>query len=248
MTRKKLLVPILIILIGVLALIFIMINDTEKTAMSNTNEIDQSQTIPVLFTVTDQNGKDLDIAIKEIPQFKAYLQSQSDIKTELERTQAEELILSSQEHFVLLKYGCGNKHCSTILVKESDSKITSIALADGIFQEYGLSPDKNQVLLRYGYKEGGEIVRHILIAIDLLTMKVIPFESTALAKEYMFTPTWPIVDYQWNDKDRLLITAADLESSNFEVVKNWFGSEVKTTKKIEILLNKKDRLDSYISS
>lgn len=214
-----------------------------KTTMSHLIETDSSESIPDVLTVKDANGKSLDLAIKDIPVYNNYLKEQEDIKAEIERTQLEVLHLPTQEHFILLKYNCGNKQCSTILVKKSDSKITSIALADGIFQDYKISPENDELLLRYGYNEGGELVRHILIAVDLLKMKIIPFESTQLAKEYMYTPTWPIVDYQWIENNRFIIEAGDLESPEFEAVKNWYASNEKKTKKIEILLNREKRLE-----
>ena len=111
---------------------------------------------------------------------------------------------STDEQFILLKYSCGNKQCSTVLVKVNEAEITSIALAEGIFQDYKMSPAKDKLVVRYGFNEGGAVVRHILIGIDLLDMKVIPFDSTQIADAYMYTPTWPIVDYQWIDDEEAL--------------------------------------------
>ena len=63
----------------------------------------------------------------------------------------------------------------------------------------------------------------------------------------MYTPTWPIVDYQWIDDEKLLMEAADLASSDFDAVANWYASTDPKTTKVEVLLSKTIRLDSYLS-
>ncbi|MGG1634962.1 hypothetical protein [Paenibacillus sp. NRS-1760] len=237
--RKKVLLPLLILLIIATAVLFI-IKSLQADPLKKSISIEQKPSANSSDTliVKDENGENLKLKINYIPPYKQYLQSQEDSKTEIERTHSEALTLSTQEHFILLKYSCGNKQCSTILVKESNSTITSLALGDGIFQDYQLSPGKTELLLRYGYSEGGEIVRHTLIAVDLLSMEKIPFESTALSNEYMSTPIWPILDYQWIEKDRFMIESADLASSDYEAVKHWYTSTEKKTKFVEISINK----------
>jgi hypothetical protein len=239
--RKKLLIPLLLLLIVATTLLFIIKNpqdDPLKTTMPHSIDKKPSENSSDTLIVKDENGRNLDLLINDIPQYKEYLQSQEDSKSEIERTQSEVLHLSTQEHFIMLKYNCGNKQCSTILVKENNSTITSLALDDGIFQDYQISPEKNELLLRYGYNEGGEIVRHILIAVDLLNMEKMSFEDTPLTKEYMSTPTWPILDYQWIEKDRFMIETADLASFEYEAVKHWYTSTEKKTKIVEISINK----------
>jgi len=238
---KKALFPLLLLLLAVIAVFFTIKKPQDaplQTMVPHPITKAASERSPDILTVKDENGKIIDLVIDTIPQYKAYLESQEDIMTEITRTQSEVLHLSTPEHFVLLKYNCGNKQCSTILVKKSDTKVTSMALAEGIFQDYKISPNKNELLLRYGYNEGGEIVRHILLAVDLSKMKVISYDSTPLAKEYMDTPTWPIVDYQWTQNDRFTIETADLESAEFDAVKHWYASHEKKTKPIEFLINK----------
>ncbi|WP_338553826.1 hypothetical protein [Paenibacillus sp. KS-LC4] len=136
----------------------------------------------------------------------------ADSENEAARPKLELLDLADQERFILLKYNCANKRCSTILVKEHDSKVESVGLADGIFQDYKLSPEKNKLLLRYGYNEGGQVIRHVLFVVDLVQMKVVPYESAEMSKEYMYTPTWPVVDYQWMDNNQFWVESADLQN------------------------------------
>jgi len=239
--RKKLLVPLLILLIIATTVLFIIKNpqdDPLQTTIPHSIDKKPSENSSDTIIVKDENGRNLDLVINDIPQYKEYLQSQEDSKTEIERTQSEALNLSTQEHFILLKYNCGNKQCSTILVKESNSTIASLALADGIFQDYQISPENNELLLRYGYSEGGEIVRHILIAVDFLSMEKMSFEETPLTKEYMSSPTWPILDYQWIENDRFMIESADLASSEYEAIKHWYNSTEKKTKIVEVSIDK----------
>lgn len=238
MMRK--IAPIVVVILGILAGIY-MDNYRQavqgKSARLNPIHTESSQSLPDLLTITDEDGNRLSLEIDRIPAYKAYLESQDDMKTEIERTQAEVLHLSSQEQYVMLKYNCGNKQCSTTLVKKRAATITSLALADGIVQDYRISPNNNKVLFRYAYNEGGEVVRHVLAAVDLLNMKAIPFELSPLAQEYADQPTWPIVDYQWMDNDGISMDSADLESSEFEIVKSWYDSSALQTKKVEISLN-----------
>ena len=200
-----------------------------------------------MLTLQDAKGESFDVSIDDIPVYQAYLESQDDIMTEIERTQYEVFDTSTDAQLILLKYSCGNKQCSTVLVKVNEAEITSIALADGIFQDYKMSPTKEKLVVRYGFNEGGAVVRHILIGIDLLDMKVIPFDSTQMADAYMYTPTWPIVDYQWIDDKKLLIEAADLASSDFAAVANWYASTDPKTTKVEVLISETRRLDSYLA-
>ncbi|GAA0133988.1 hypothetical protein YSY43_08280 [Paenibacillus sp. YSY-4.3] len=246
---KKLLMLLLILVLGTTALVIIIngLPVPAKTAITSSVEAESSEeAIPDMLTIKDVNGNHLDLVIKDIPIYRDYLESQVDVKAEIERTQLEVLHIPTDGHFILLKYNCGNKQCSTILVKKTDSKIASVVLAKGIFQDYKISPEEKEVLIKYGYNEGGKIVRHILITVDLLKMKVIPFESNKLAKEYMYTPTWPIVNYQWIDNNRFLIELPDLESSEFEKIKNWYASSEKRTKTVEIVVDKEKKLDSYV--
>lgn len=137
----------------------------------------------------------------------------------------------------MLKYNCGNKQCSTLLVKVSGAEVVSIGLPDGIFGDYKLSPGRNKLLVRYGYNEGGQIVvRNIIVATDLEEMEVIPLSSASATKTYAEIPTWPITDYQWTDDNHFSIRVADTGSADFSALEKWFSAEVQKTKEIQIAL------------
>ncbi|WP_341280336.1 hypothetical protein [Paenibacillus sp. FSL H8-0537] len=104
-----------------------------------------------------------------------------------------------------------------------------------------------ELLLRFGYNEGGQVIRHVLFAVDLVQMKVVPYESAEMGEVYMYTPTWPIVDYQWIDNNQFWVASADLQSSEaeFEAVQNWLASSDRNIKKVTILLNQEELLDAY---
>ena len=212
---------------------------------SNATDIESSTTTSQVLTLTDDTGKLFELSTNSIPEYEAYLDIQDDAKTEIERTQYEIINTSNDEQVILLMYGCGNKQCSTLLIKVKDSEVSSVTLANGIFQDYKISPGQDGLLVRYGYNEGGVVVRHILVAIDLQKMKVMPFDSTELAEEYMYTPTWPIIDYRWIDDEKFLMEKSDLTSSDFETVKNWYATAELQTKIVEISLNKTKRLEAY---
>ncbi|MCG7343177.1 hypothetical protein MHZ92_03465 [Sporosarcina sp. ACRSL] len=242
--KAKLLIP-LFVLVTISVVFTIAINRQDPKVEPFSTEVGIPETNLDVLTITDEAGRTFEIAIKDIPIFKAYLDAQDDAEIELERTQYEMINSSSEGYVLILKYGCGNKQCSTLLIKARDSEVFSVPLSTGIFQDFKISPGQDELLVRYGYNEGGVVVRHILIAIDLQKMKVIPFESTELAEEYMYTPTWPIVDYQWMDDEKFSIETSDLTSSDFDTVKDWYASGDLKTKRVEILLSKTERLDAY---
>ena len=179
MMRIKLLM--LLAFVSVLIVVFTLVkHEGNPNASSDSNETQLTTVNSDVLTLQDDKGETFDVSIDDIPVYKAYLESQDDIKIEIERTQYEMFDTSTDEHLILLKYSCGNKQCSTVLVKVNDDEITSIPLADGIFQDYKMSPAKDKLVVRYGFNEGGAVVRHLLIGIDLLDMKVIPFDSTQI--------------------------------------------------------------------
>lgn len=183
-----------------------------------------------------ESGEALKLHISDLPLYKAYLDTQDDIATEVERTQYELLPLSKTDSYLLLKYNCGNKQCSTLLVKVSGAEVASIGLPDGIFGDYKLSPDRNKLLVRYGYNEGNQVVRHIIVATDLEKMEVIPLSSASATKAYAEVPTWPITDYEWTDDNHFSIWVADTGSTDFSALAKWFSAEVQKTKEIQIAL------------
>ena len=246
--RITLLVLSLIILSGAIIVVFsIVTNQNPTPTLNSTVTVTLVNDTDNFLTIQDETGRVFDVSVNDIPIYKEYLDSQEDIKTEIERTQFEIINTSTEDQIILLKYNCGNKQCSTLLMKIKNSEITSLALANGIFQDYEISLEKDKLLLRYGYNEGDAVVRHILIGIDLLEMKVIPFESSKIGEEYMFTPTWPIVAYKWTDNDRVMIETADLESADFESVQHWYTSTDNKTIEIEVPISKTNRLDSYLT-
>lgn len=237
-----------VLLIGAASLFLIVINDQQtpnKASTSNAFETPVSDHEIEKLIINEDDGTSFSLLIKDIPLYRSYLDAQTDRTAEIERTQYTVLDISKQTKYVLLQYSCGNKQCSTILVKISDSNISSIALANGIFQDFKVSLDKGRVLLRYGYNEGSQVVRHILIAVDLEQLKVIPYQSDQMAKVYMLTPTWPLHEYHWIDNNQFIIKTPDLKSSEFESIKKWFSSSEQKTKDVSISLSENNLLNSY---
>lgn len=247
MRIASLVLSLIILSVAIIVVFSSVSSQNPKATLHSTVAVTAGNDTDNVLTIQDETGGVFDVSVNDIPIYKAYLNSQEDIKTEIERTQFEMINTSTEDQFILLKYNCGNKQCSTLLLKIRNSEVTSLALANGIFQDYEISSEKDKMLMRYSYNEGGEVVRHILIGIDLLEMKVIPFESSKKAEEYMFTPTWPIVDYKWIDTKKVLIETADLESADYESVKNWYTSTDNKTKEIEVPISKTNRLDSYLT-
>ena len=211
-------------------------SQSEEPVLDSSAELSaHSTTKPDVLTIKD-NGTIIDLPIHSIPQYEAYLASQEDSKFELERTQYERIDTPSQDHYIMLKYGCGNKQCSTSLLKVSDSGINSIEIGQGIFQDYKLSPDAANLLLRYAYNEGGKVVRHLIIPINLEKMKRLAFTTEEETTEFSYEPTWPILEYEWVDHTQIQIITADINPSDFTAMQKWHASDAKRARKVELTI------------
>ncbi len=96
------------------------------------------------------------------------------------------------------------------------------------------------MLIRYAYDEGGLVKRQILVAVDLKKLEIIPYASTDLEEAFMLKPTWPIISYEWIDNNHFTIETAALETSEYNVLKDWFDSNDRETRKVTIRLNSLD--------
>lgn len=196
--------------------------------------------LPSALDLEDQNGNPIHLELSSLPLYEQYLESSRDIPAEVARTGAETLPLPRPERFLLLKYNCGNKHCDTNLVRMaepgSESPNISIGLAGGIYQDYELSPDGNIALLRFAYNEGGTVLRHTLIAVDLPEMELIPATSATLADTYMHTPYWPVISYRWISNRQFRLERPDLESFKYQALQQWSSLDHPPVRSIDILL------------
>ncbi|WP_342554423.1 hypothetical protein [Paenibacillus sp. FSL R7-0652] len=191
-------------------------------------------------------GKTLKLPLEDIPEYKNYLLHEEDIQSEIDRTQFVTLdVPSIAEKINLLKYNCGNKDCSTILVKSDGKKNKSLNLPAGIFQDYKLSPDHTKVLIRYAYSEGSQVYKQLAAAIDLQSFQWIGSSSSKLEEQFMLTPTWPIISYYWKDNNHFIIETAALETNEYTALERWFSSEDRNTKKITIKIDASKRLNKY---
>lgn len=190
-------------------------------------------------------GESVKLSLNDIPQYKNYLLNEGDIQTEIARTQFTSLDVPSSNMYVMLKYGCGAKDCSTILVQTDGNKSEGLTMPVGIFQDYKVSSDHKKVLIRYAYDEGSLVKRQILVAVDLEKLKIVPYTSAALEEPFMLKPTWPIISYDWINNNQFNIETAALETSEYSALKNWFSSENRKTRKVTIGLDVNKRLNEY---
>ncbi|CAM3316638.1 hypothetical protein HP548_28175 [Paenibacillus taichungensis] len=209
-------------------------NDTSSSGLHN-----KASSIPNIIEITNEEAT-LQLPLNDVPEYKRYLMNEQDFQTEIDRTYVEVLEVPSSETYSMLKYGCGTKACFTLLVKTDDIGTHSLPLPEGILQDYKLSSDYQQVLIRYAYDEGGLVKRHILVAVDLKKLKIIPYASTDLEEAFMLKPTWPIISYEWIDNNHFTIETAALETSEYNVLKDWFDSNDRETRKVTIRLNSLD--------
>ncbi|QOS77078.1 hypothetical protein JNUCC31_19940 [Paenibacillus sp. JNUCC31] len=241
---------LLLFIVGTGSLVWLYITNSSASEAAETvateTELPHTElsTLPDIVEIKSE-GKSIKLSLNDIPQYKNYLLNEADIQSEIARTQFTSLDVPSSETYAILKYGCGTKDCSTILVKTDGSKSESLTMPVGIFQDYKLSPDQGKMLIRYAYDEGGLVRRQILVAVDLKPLKVIPYTSADLEEPFMLKPTWPIISYDWNDNNEFTIETAALETSEYSALKDWFSSENRKTRKVTIRLDSIRRLDEY---
>ncbi|MFE6074962.1 hypothetical protein ACFVQB_10850 [Paenibacillus sp. NPDC057886] len=209
-------------------------NDNNSTGMHN-----QASSLPNIIEIMNEEAT-LQLSLNDVPEYKRYLMNEWDFQTEIDRTQLEVLKVPSSETYSMLKYGCGIKACSTLFLKTDDRGTHSLPMPEGILQDYKLSSDYQQVLIRYAYDEGGLVKRQILVAVDLKKLEIIPYTSTDFEEAFMLKPTWPIISYDWIDNNRFTIETAALETSEYNVLKDWFDSNDRETRKVTIRLNSLD--------
>jgi hypothetical protein len=190
--------------------------------------------------------KTFNLLLDDVPKYKDYLLHEEDVQSEIARTQFVTMETPSiKEDLNLLKYNCGNKNCSTILVKSDGRENRSVNLPTGIFQDYKFSPDHTKVLIRYAYSEGRQIYKQILVAIDLQSLQLIGYLSSRLEEQFMLTPNWPIISYDWKDHNHFIIETAALETNGYTDLERWFLSEDRKIKKIKIEIDASKRLNEY---
>lgn len=221
--------------LGVLFLVFLVLQPSPGSSTTTVRESPLQETSEQLV-IAEENRETIVISVQDLPVLRNYLDGQEDRLTEIERMHYVILDSSRLEKYVLIQYGCGNKQCSTLLVKIYGSNLSSISLADGIYQDYRISPDQSKALLRYGYHESAEVIRHTVIVLNLDSMESIPFHTDAATNEYRDTPTWPIEDMDWIDDDKFTLEIADIDLSTFEALQEWNSTVDRKTKKLEISL------------
>ncbi|OAX50841.1 hypothetical protein [Paenibacillus sp. AD87] len=245
--KKKMFFLLLVIVLVTSAVIMIWFSGLEPSAYQVENDNDtnssglynKASSLPNIIEIMNEEAT-LQLPLNDVPEYKRYLMNEQDFQTEIDRTQLEVLEVPSSETYSMLKYGCGTKACSTLLVKIDGRETHSLPMPEGILQDYKLSSDYQQVLIRYAYDEGGLVKRQILVAVDLKKLEIIPYASTDLEEAFMLKPTWPIISYEWIDNNHFTIETAALETSEYNVLKDWFDSNDRETRKVTIRLNSLD--------
>lgn len=232
--RKKILLLCIITIASPIIICMLFLNQKEID-FTNKGEIDSANKDELLFV--EQDDMRITIPINSIPKYQQYLDEQSDRNLEIQRTSYDFLDFhrSDGSIFILLKYSCGSKLCSTLLIKYSSENISSIALGYGsIFMEAKQSPNSNYAAFLYGQNEGNQILRNNLIAVDLGRMELLTSENNDLANTYLSNAIWPIIDFNWTNDQTIEIQSADILNSDYDSLLTWYKSSMKTK---EVQLN-----------
>ncbi|MBS4175386.1 hypothetical protein [Bacillus sp. FJAT-49736] len=192
---------------------------------------------PALLQLSDAKGGKFSVPIKSVPIYEKYLADQSDKKLEIYRSSASYLNLKSSDvsFYNILEYNCGNKLCSSLLIKISKDKkiISSIELGNGILIDRKQSPNLENVVFRYGVNEGNLVIRNNIIPINLKDMKLLQPKRKVLSREFIKKATWPITEYKWVNNNTVSMQSADIQKTDYDSLLNWYKSS-KTTKNITL--------------
>lgn len=225
--RKKFFYPIL--LVGTILMLSVLLYNSkaDSTLINEVGNIVETtispiEDVPSEITLDDENGKRFIVPISSIPDLENYLETEMDIKTELERIQVEFLNLNSaNENYFVLKYGCGIKICNLVLVQITETnEVKTIFLTVGIFT--GSEVFEQKAIFRIAVNEGNEIVRHQIMIVDLNTMNILhPIDKNA--DEYYFkSPLYPITEFKWITQDSIELVVADISDTTYETIENWY--------------------------
>lgn len=253
--KKYALAFLVFLMIGTGSLIWVYTNTVTTSQAAETSTVDMERlgsgsgdsATPSLPDVVEFKSDDtsLKVHLNDIPQYKKYLLNEGNIESVIARTQFVKLPVATAETYAMLKYSCGTQACSTILIRTDGEHTESLTMPVGIFQDYKLSPDHDKMLFRYASDEGGVVVRHIIVAVDLDSFKVIRYASPDLEKQFLLKPTWPVLSYAWINNHRFDLETAALDTSDFNAIKDWLSSERRKIKKVEIKLDDNHQLDEF---
>lgn len=142
--------------------------------------------------------------------------------------------------YILLKYSCGTKLCSTLLIKVLNNDISSIVLGYGsIFMEAKQSPNSNYAAFLYGQNEGNQVLRNNILAVDLRRMELLTANNNEVANNYIDNATWPITSFNWLNNQIIEIQTANILNTDYNSLLTWYESSMKT-KEVQIELQYND--------
>ncbi len=193
------------------------------------------------INLIDPEGNNIPIFISSLPLFEEYLMEQDDQKIEIERTSVTFLDIKSKDgsFYNLFKYDCGNKLCSSLLVKLSKEKkvISSLKSGYGMFIDVKQSLNLENVVFRFAINEGNLVIRNNLVPFNIKNMELLQVESKQIYQEYIENANIPITDFKWVNNDVILIKVADIQDSTYDSLLNWYKAPIRKTKEIKIELH-----------
>ena len=192
--------------------------------------------VPAEITFDNGRGESFNVPLSSIPDFKNYLDEATDIQTELERTQVEFLDWnSSNNHYFVLKYGCGNKMCDLVLIQITElHEVKTIYLANGIFT--GSKASEEKAMVRIAENEGSTVLRHQIIIVDLKTMTILHPVDKNDEESYFNSPLYPITEFKWMTADTIELIVADIPDTTYESIEKWFTTTNPPVKHVKITI------------
>ncbi|WP_332645207.1 hypothetical protein [Lysinibacillus sp. 54212] len=198
-------------------------------------EVPVNAEMPDTVTVKSKlTGEAKSFIVADMPPIRERLQESSDYGLEVSKMAYIELYLpDSSAKYFFLETACEQNTCNVFLVKESTAGIQTLAIGEGLVDEYAeFSPNMKRALIRFAKITSEEVIRHRLVAVDLSTMKLL---NPASGKEYFMEYTLPIEKYNWLNDERISILTADIDSYTDKDIRTW-RSGAKDLREIQITI------------
>ncbi len=185
-------------------------------------------------------GNEKRFNVKDLPLIHKYVQTSPDPDLAVARMRINEIETPLQEtSLYILRYACGSKLCSNMLIKETKNEVQTRLVSDlSLFKTASISPNQEKLLLTFLVNEGDTITRGKVKVIDLDHLE--PMSLLQDDDQVDLNFVWPILDATWKTDDSIEVSIPKLESSSLEAIKNWYRLNPENQEKKTIALTLED--------
>lgn len=216
------------------------LNQTADAAESNDVTITEKEPPKPKKITLFLEGNEKRFYLKDLPLIQKYVQTSPDPDLAVARMRINEIETPLQEtSLYILRYACGAKLCSNILIKETKTEVQTRLISDlSLFKTASLSPNQEKLLLGFMVNEGDTITRGNVNVIDLNGLEPLSLLQDDDQVDLNFV--WPILDVTWKTDASIEVSIPKLETSSLEAIKNWYKLKPENQEKKTIALTIND--------